>query len=131
MRSCTIEIITENDGEVSRFFEEATFAQTEEGESVRYAVDGDEGELFFRDDGCAMRRCGKSGMYAEFRENEETKFSLESGAFQGRIPVHTTYYRLQRERGARRIELFYDLSDGAAIAEYRLHIHIKFVSEEK
>ncbi len=131
MQSCTIEIITENGGDTSRFFAEATFARTQECESVLYSIDGDEGEFSFRDDGCAMRRSGKNGMRAQFRENEETELLLQSESFTGSVPVRTNYYRLHKERDGRRIELSYNFSGSPAVAEYTLHIHIKFFSEEK
>ncbi len=131
MDPCTIEIKTQNDGKTSVFREKATFSRTEDGESVTYPVEGDEGELFFSESGIEMRRRGKNTIFVKFREGKETELRLQEANNVGSIPVLTTCYRLKKERDGRRIELKYNLLGSEPDNSFYLQIYIKFFSEEK
>ena len=130
MSGCQIKIITESGGERSLFEAAGVFEREDAGERVRYAVDGDDGELFFSKSRFEMCRRGKCGIEATFCEGKETRMILGDHVLHGSIPVRTTRYLLQKEGKKRNIELCYELFAAEHIQTFSLKIQVCF-SEEK
>ena len=130
MRDCKLKIITQSGNDTAFFEAEGTFEESAQGETVRYLIEGDEGEIIFSNNSFHMIRRGKCGLEATFLAGEETKMLLSDASLQGSIPVHTTHYSLQKEALLRSIELCYKLLGAGNIQTFSLKIQL-FFSEEK
>ena len=130
MCACELKITTKSGGSEALFQTQGVFEEDKERERVRYSIEGDEGELVFSENSLTMRRRGKCGLQADFCEGAETEMLLLESALQGKIPVRTTCYRLQKEQSKRTIQLGYELFTAGNIQTFSLKIQV-FFSEEK
>lgn len=131
MCGCELKIITESGGESSVFQAEGVFESKADGESVRYPIEGDEGEIFFSEGFFQTCRHGRCNLEAEFSEGKLSEILIGDSSLAGKIPVKTTRYRIQKGETERRIELCYDLLGSENIQSFSLKIQILFFSEEK
>ena len=130
MCACELKITTKSGGSEELFQTQGVFERAGECERVRYLIEGDEGELLFSEGALEMHRRGKCGLQAVFREGEQGEMLLLDSALQGKIPVRTTHYQLQKEQFQRTVQLSYELFTAGNIQTFLLKIQI-FFSEEK
>ena len=130
MCGCKLKIITQSGEDTALFEAEGIFEESDQGEKVRYLIEGDEGELIFSKNSFHMSRRGKCGLNATFIAGQESKMLLSDASLQGSIPVRTTHYSLQKETLSRSIELCYELLGAGNIQTFSLKIQL-FFSEEK
>ena len=130
MRSCELKITTESGEGISTFAAKATFEKGEEGDKVRYRIDGDAGELAFTDASLTMCRRGKCGLQATFCVGQQTQMVLGDASLQGSIPLNTTHYFLQKDNRKISIELCYELFAAENILTYSQKIQLIFSEEQ-
>ena len=130
MHNCKLTIITNSGSITSTFQADAVWEEIEEGERVRYQIEGDEGELVFGDNSMTMSRRGNCTLQATFLEGRQSEMILSDSSLLGSIPVRTTKYHLQKQDEKRTVELSYELFAADNIQTFSLKI-LLFFSEEK
>ena len=125
-----MKITTQSGGSEELFQTRGVFEEDGECERVRYSIEGDEAELLISPSALEMHRRGKCGLHALFSEGKAGEMLLSDSALQGKIPVRTTLYRVQKEQFQRTVQLCYELFTADNLQIFTLKIQI-FFSEEK
>lgn len=129
MEHCTLQIETICE-ERTVFRADALFEATEEGGTVVYPVEADEGTISFGKRGMTMNRTGACTLSARFYAGEQTQMLLSSDGMEGAIPLETTGYDRKKTADGYRLSLRYTLNNLNRIQKFHLKIMVKF-SEEK
>ena len=130
MGACRLKIVTRSGGSESVFEAQGSFEANDQCERVRYPIEEDEGELIVTNHSLTMCRRGACGLESTFIEGRKTEMQLFDGELQGKIPVYTTRYRLEKGALQRNIELCYELFSAENLQTFLLKIQL-FFSEEK
>lgn len=124
MKSCSIKIRTETDGEVSHFETKGEIELSEQP-VLNYLDHGSKVTIYLTDPLRIVRQ-GDYTLSLILKESERTEGKLGFGASHGSIFVETKNCRIERNHDAYLIYCVYQLDFGTAVQNMKLHLVLKF-----